>query len=172
MRLPRLAWLTLGWNVAVILWGAFVRASGSGAGCGAHWPLCNGEVVPRAPALATLVELTHRLTSGVALLLVFYLAYRLFRERPAGHPGRQAAAASVVFILTGRIEGGQVPDLEAFLRSESSERAIVLELGGVKLVDRDAVQFLASREAAGTELVGPTGEPRDVPRSRTAPADT
>ena len=45
-----------------------------------------------------------------------------------------------------------MPDLEAFLRSESSGRAIVLELGGVKLVDRDAVQFLASHEAAGTEL--------------------
>jgi len=45
-----------------------------------------------------------------------------------------------------------VPDLEALLRSESSDRDIVLDLGHVKLVDRDAVQFLAGREAAGTEL--------------------
>jgi hypothetical protein len=45
-----------------------------------------------------------------------------------------------------------MPDLEALLKSESSDRDIVLDLGHVKLVDRDAVQFLAGREAAGTEL--------------------
>ncbi len=99
MRLSRFAWLVVGWNVAVILWGAFVRATGSGAGCGAHWPLCNGEVVPRAPALETMVEFTHRATSGIALLLVFFLAARVFRERAKGHPARPAAAASLAFIL-------------------------------------------------------------------------
>jgi len=48
-RFTHFAWLALATNVAVILWGAYVRATGSGAGCGAHWPLCQGEVVPRAP---------------------------------------------------------------------------------------------------------------------------
>jgi cytochrome c oxidase assembly protein subunit 15 len=128
MRLPRLAWLTLGWNVAVILWGAFVRASGSGAGCGAHWPLCNGEIVPRAPALATLVELTHRLTSGVALLLVFYLAYRVFRERPAGHPGRRAAAASVLFILTEAAVGAGLVLFRLVADNESVARALFMSV--------------------------------------------
>ncbi len=98
-RLHRFAWVVLLFNVAVILWGAFVRATGSGAGCGAHWPLCNGEVVPRAPALATMIEFTHRATSGVALLLVVLLALWVFHERAKGHPARSAAAASVVFIL-------------------------------------------------------------------------
>jgi len=126
MRLPRLAWLTLGWNVAVILWGAFVRASGSGAGCGAHWPLCNGEVVPRAPAAATLVELTHRLTSGVALLLVFYLAYRVFRERPASHPGRRAAALSVFFILTEAAVGAGLVLFRLVADNESVARALFM----------------------------------------------
>src|SRR5262245_26233198 len=56
MRLTRFAWSVLAYNVAVILWGAYVRATGSGAGCGAHWPLCNGEVVPLAPQVATLIE--------------------------------------------------------------------------------------------------------------------
>ena len=58
----------------------------------------------------------------------------------------------VVFILTGRIQADQVPDLEALLTSESSDRRVVLDLRQVKLVDRDAVRFLADREAAGTEL--------------------
>ena len=65
---------------------------------------------------------------------------------------RSVERRSVVFILTGRIQADQVPDLEALLRSESSDRDIVLDLGHVKLVDRDAVQFLAGCEAAGTEL--------------------
>ena len=65
---------------------------------------------------------------------------------------RSVERMSVVFILTGRIQAGQVSDLESLLRSESSDRDIVLDLRHVKLVDRDAVQFLASREAAGTEL--------------------
>jgi heme a synthase len=128
MRLPRLAWLTLGWNVAVILWGAFVRASGSGAGCGAHWPLCNGEVVPRAPAVATLVELTHRLTSGMALLLVLYLAYRVFRARPAGHPGRRAAAFSVVFILTEAAVGAGLVLFRLVADDESVARALFMSV--------------------------------------------
>jgi len=128
MRLPRLAWLTLGWNVAVIVWGAFVRASGSGAGCGAHWPLCNGEVVPRAPAAATLVELTHRLTSGVALLLVFYLAYRVFWERPAGHPGRRAAALSVLFILTEAAVGAGLVLFRLVADNESVARALFMSV--------------------------------------------
>ncbi|MBX0327493.1 COX15/CtaA family protein [Oscillochloris sp. ZM17-4] len=62
------AWANLGYNLLVILWGAFVRASGSGAGCGAHWPLCDGQVIPQAPGAEQLVEFSHRLTSGLALL--------------------------------------------------------------------------------------------------------
>jgi hypothetical protein len=65
---------------------------------------------------------------------------------------RSVERRSVVFILTGRIQVDQVPDLEALLKSESSDRDIVLDLRHVKLVDRGAVRFLASREGAGTEL--------------------
>ena len=50
-QFQKFAWAVLGWNILVVLWGAYVRASGSGAGCGNHWPFCNGEVVPRAPQL-------------------------------------------------------------------------------------------------------------------------
>jgi heme A synthase len=125
-RLARLAWLVLAWNLAVILWGAFVRATGSGAGCGAHWPLCNGEVLPRAPALETLVELTHRVTSGVALLAVFYLAFRVFRERAAGHPARRAASASVFFILTEAAVGAGLVLFRLVADNESVARALFM----------------------------------------------
>jgi len=125
-QLARFARLVLGWNVAVILWGAFVRATGSGAGCGAHWPLCNGEVVPRAPALETMVEFTHRATSGVALLLVFALALWVFRERPKGHPARRTAGASVFFILTEAAVGAGLVLFQLVGANESVARALFM----------------------------------------------
>jgi heme A synthase len=99
-RLSRFAWGVLGWNIAVILWGAYVRATGSGAGCGSHWPLCNGELFPRAPAAATLIELSHRLTSGLALVAVLVLAVWTFRATRARHPARAGAVLSLLFILS------------------------------------------------------------------------
>ncbi|MEZ4640810.1 MAG: COX15/CtaA family protein [Caldilineaceae bacterium] len=44
--LAKYSWGVLFYNLLVIMWGAYVRATGSGAGCGRHWPVCNGEVIP------------------------------------------------------------------------------------------------------------------------------
>lgn len=99
-RLTRFAWITLGWNLVVILWGAFVRATGAGAGCGNNWPLCNGQVVPRAPELETIIEFSHRLSSGMALILVLVLLVWTLRARPAGHPARLGAVLAFVLILS------------------------------------------------------------------------
>ncbi len=96
----RYAWAVLVMNLFVILWGAYVRASGSGAGCGSHWPLCNGEVVPKEPGVQTLIEYSHRLSSGVALLMVIGLLVWAWRLFPARHRVRRAAIASMVLILT------------------------------------------------------------------------
>lgn len=71
-----LAWTALGANVVVILQGAVVRATGSGAGCGSHWPTCNGQVIPLAPTLETGIEFTHRLMSLVVLVLGVWLLRR------------------------------------------------------------------------------------------------
>ena len=89
----RFAWGVLAYNLAVILWGAYVRATGSGAGCGSHWPLCNGTIVQPSPSVATLIEYSHRITSGLALVLVAALAGWTFRTTPKGHPARSGAAA-------------------------------------------------------------------------------
>ncbi len=98
--LPRFAWSVLTYNLAVIAWGAYVRATGSGAGCGAHWPLCNGEVVPRAPSVEMLIEFSHRVSSGLALASVVALAVWTRRALPTGHPARRGAAGALVFMLT------------------------------------------------------------------------
>lgn len=108
-RFVRFAWLVLALNVGVILWGAVVRATGSGAGCGEHWPLCNGQVIPPAPQVKTLIEYGHRLTSGVALLCVAGLVFLAWRAFPAGHVVRRAAVFSLIFELTeGLIGAGLV----------------------------------------------------------------
>ena len=102
------AWFGLGFNILVVLWGAFVRATGSGAGCGAHWPSCNGEVVPRAPAVETMIEFFHRATSGMALLLVLALLIWFLRSYPKGHPARLGAVLSAVFILLEALVGAML----------------------------------------------------------------
>src|ERR1035437_1705120 len=70
LALRRFAWFVLVYNVLVILWGGAVRATGSGAGCGDQWPLCNGAAIPQSPQFHTLVEFTHRLMSGGSLILI------------------------------------------------------------------------------------------------------
>lgn len=104
--LPALAWSALAYNVLVILWGAFVRISGAGAGCGAHWPLCNGVALPVSPTLNTVIEFSHRLTSGLSgLLAIALLALALFRS-PKGHPVRTGAILSLLLIIFEGLVGG------------------------------------------------------------------
>src|SRR6478736_3324846 len=95
----RLAWAALAVTVVVIVWGAVVRATGSGAGCGSHWPLCNGVVVPVAPAAKTIIEFIHRLSSGIAMLLSFGLMIAARLVFPRGHRARVWAVASFVFMV-------------------------------------------------------------------------
>jgi heme A synthase len=121
-RFTRYAWTVLAINLAVILWGAYVRASGSGAGCGAHWPLCNGVVIPRAPAIATIIEMTHRLTSGVALLAVVGLVVWAIRTLPKGHAARRAAYASMFFMLTEALVGAGLVLFEMVAKNASLAR--------------------------------------------------
>lgn len=91
--------------VCVVLWGAYVRATGSGAGCGGHWPLCNGEVVPRSPNAATLIEFTHRATSGLVFIAVLLLLIWSLRALPRRHPARLAAYLSMFFMITEALVG-------------------------------------------------------------------
>lgn len=121
-RYAKLAWGTLVFNVLVILWGGFVRATGSGAGCGAHWPLCNGVMVPRAPAMATMVEYSHRLTSGVALVLVAALVVGAWRGYPRGHPVRLGAALCGLFIMTEALVGAGLVLLDLVASNASVAR--------------------------------------------------
>ena len=105
-RFAKYAWFVLGFNILVILWGVFLRASKSGDGCGQHWLTCQGDIIPSAPELKTIIEFSHRMTTGPAFLLVLILVVWAFRRFEKGSAVRKAAAASLAFIVAEVLIGG------------------------------------------------------------------
>lgn len=136
-KLPLLAWLTLAYNVLVIVWGAVVRATGSGAGCGSHWPKCDGAVVPAFQSLAQKIEYSHRLTSGLSLVFVGALVFVCFRESRDWEPAprrflRRASLWSLGFVLMEALIGAAIVLLDLVAHNASLRRAVS---GGLHLVN-------------------------------------
>lgn len=113
-RFAKYAWFVVVWNVVVILWGVFLRASKSGDGCGQHWLTCQGEVVPSAPELKTVIEYSHRITSaiaGVVILILLIWAFSIWRRnRSIITTGilRMATGSFVFVVFEGLIGRGLV----------------------------------------------------------------
>lgn len=131
-RFELFAWGNVVYNLAVIVWGAFVRATGSGAGCGEHWPTCNGEVIPWDPGLETAIEFTHRLTSGLALVLAVLLFVWARRVWPKGSAPRKAAGFTLGFMVGEALVGAAIVLLALTGLNDSVGRAAVM---GVHLVN-------------------------------------
>ena len=178
-RFTTYVWSVIAANLAVILWGAYVRATGSGAGCGSHWPTCKGQIIPRSPSIETLIELTHRLTSGVALILVVVMLVWAWRAYGAGHPVRRAAALSMLFLLGEAAIGAGIVLFELVAENQSMARALFMAVhlgntflllaaltltaylagGGppIRLAGQGRRRRLALLALAGTILIGVSG---------------
>lgn len=128
LALRRFAWCVLAYFIAVILWGAVTRATGAGDGCGNHWPLCNGTVMQHSPSLDTLIEFTHRITSGVSFFSVVALMAWTFRATARGHLARATSVASVAFTLVEAVLGALLVKLGLTAQSQSPIRAPYLAL--------------------------------------------
>jgi heme A synthase len=124
----RFAWCLLGYDVLVVAWGAFVRATGSGAGCGRHWPMCNGEIVPRAPRIETLIELSHRVSSGIGLVATLVLAGWAVRAFPAGHRVRKGAYLTAALMCGEALIGAGLVLFELVAHDASMKRALSMTL--------------------------------------------
>jgi heme a synthase len=122
----RFVWITLAYTVGVILFGAWVRVSGSGAGCGQHWPTCNGQVVPLPHNVHMAIELTHRLTSGLDFVLVVAVTVRAFARFERGSLVRKTAALAGVFILGEVLIGAAIVLLRLVGHDSSVARATVM----------------------------------------------
>jgi cytochrome c oxidase assembly protein subunit 15 len=124
----RYAWAVVGYNILVILWGALVRATGSGAGCGNHWPLCNGEVIPLSPRLDTVIEFTHRCMTGGAAFVVLGLLIWTFRGTVKGQAARLMAVVSMVLLLNEAVLGALLVKLGYVTGNQSPGRVVMLSI--------------------------------------------
>ncbi len=118
----RLAWTALAVNIVVILWGAVVRATGSGAGCGSHWPLCNGEVIPPSPSIGTLIEFSHRVSSGATLLVTAALVWSVWRAFPRGHRARLGGVLCAATMIVESLLGAGLVLLRLVAENQSIAR--------------------------------------------------
>ena len=104
-------------TLGVILWGAWVRFSHSGDGCGNDWPLCKGRLTP--DSFSALMEWIHRATSGFSLLVVFALVFLAFKIYPKKHLVRKLSSAAGLLILVEALIGA-VLVLASLTGSDSS----------------------------------------------------
>ena len=120
------AWTTLCFFVLVVLEGAVVRATSSGAGCGKNWPLCNGQILPHHPQLATIIEFTHRSLTGLSTVMFAVLIAWTFYATPKRHPARMASILAGVLLL---IEGalGAVLVLGGYVEKNASNARVFVQ---------------------------------------------
>lgn len=123
----RWAWIFLAYLIGVILFGAWVRITHSGAGCGNNWPTCNGAVIPLDPSFETIIEYTHRLTSGlcgVFGLLMVAAAWRMYGRGAV----LTASVLTLFFIVFEGLVGAGLVLAELVDDDASVARAVVISL--------------------------------------------
>jgi heme A synthase len=155
-RFARYAWIVLGFNLFVILWGALVRASKSGEGCGDHWPLCNGVVIPHGAQIATIIEFTHRASTGIAFFSVLILAIWALRIARGTRISR-AAAASLFFMVTEALLGAGLVLFKYVGADQSVGRAIYLSAHLVNTLLLLAAMALTAWWASGHRAIHVSG---------------
>ena len=124
----RFAQVLLIYTLLVILWGAWVRISHSGDGCGDTWPLCNGQIIPDAQQKKTWVEFSHRLTSGLFGLIVIYIYWACRQIFPKGSPARKASLATLVFMITEALLGAKLVLFGLVGNNDSAFRLFAMSL--------------------------------------------
>jgi cytochrome c oxidase assembly protein subunit 15 len=151
-RFSRFGWALLAYTIFVVAFGAWVRITGSGAGCGQHWPTCHGQIVPRSPSTATIIEFSHRLTSGLYGILVLVLLVWAIRRFPRGHLVRAASWLTLVFTITEALVGAGLVKLSLVADDASVARAAMM---AVHLVN---TSFLTGTLALACWAAGDPGE--------------
>ncbi len=122
----KFAWAVLAWNIPVILWGAYVRASFSGDGCGAHWPFCNGQMIPRNMAAPMAIEFTHRAMTSVDSVAVIGLCVWAFLVFPKRSAVRRFSILSLVFLFIEALLGAGLVLFRLVAHDQSAGRAVYL----------------------------------------------
>jgi cytochrome c oxidase assembly protein subunit 15 len=161
----RFAWIVLGFFILVVLWGAVVRASGSGGGCGVNWPLCNGDFVPHHPRLATIIEFTHRSTSGICTFLLAGLAFWTFAVTPRRHRARRAVLWAVALLVVEALLGALLV-LRGYVENNTSDGRVVAQ----SIHFTNTMLLMASLALTAWFLRRPSASPTPKPASSRGPA--
>ena len=140
----------VGYLLFVIVFGAWVRISGSGVGCGEHWPSCQGVLVPHTPSQATIIEYSHRLTSGLLGIAALALPVAALRIFPRGHGARRWSAATLFFVAVEAAIGALLVKRGLVADNASLARAVVvaLHLVNTLLLTASAALTVASARTA------------------------
>lgn len=157
-RFAKYSWFALSFNLLVIVWGAYVRASSSGAGCGSHWPLCNGEVIPSSPTVKTIIEYSHRLSGGLATLVVLVSLVWAFRAYAPRHQLRRLAAATMFLMLTEGAIGAGLVLFEMVAENKSIARGLWMSAHLVNTFLLVGFLTLMARTATTGERVNVRGQ--------------
>lgn len=150
-KFAKFSWSVLLFNLGIILWGAFVRATGSGAGCGSHWPNCRGELIPRDPEIETIIEYLHRFSSGLAFVLVLIMVIWALRIYPKGNPVRIGAGLSIFFIITEALVGAALVKFQWVAQDVSIGRVISISIHLINTLFLLAALALTAWWASGGE---------------------
>ena len=156
-RYTVLAWTAAAATYLLIVLGAVVRITGSGMGCGDHWPLCNGHLFPPLDDIGTVIEWSHRLVAAVVSALVAGLAgyaWWLFdgpSARPPVRPAYVALALLVLQVLLGAVT----------VKLELPPWTVILHLGTAMLLL--ATLLVAARDSVGAQHAAPLHAPLPVP---------
>jgi cytochrome c oxidase assembly protein subunit 15 len=124
----RFAWLVVAYNIFVALWGAVVRATQSGAGCGDNWPLCNGQVLPVSPTWHTVIEFVHRQSVTVSVITLAALVVWTWRATAKGHAARVFAVLSTILLLNEAFLGAVLVLRGYVTGNRSIGRVVVLSI--------------------------------------------
>ncbi len=127
-KFAKFSFALLIYNLFVVAWGVAVRATGSGNGCGRHWPKCDGEVLPIFRDFETFLEYGHRITSAIDGLLVLIMLFWAFRAFPKAHIVRLAAVASTVFVIIEGLVGRQLVMKELVDQNASAQRVVWMSI--------------------------------------------
>ncbi len=158
--LRRLAWAATGLSVGLITFGGVVRITGSGMGCGDHWPLCNGQWFPPLD-LPTAIEIGHRWIAAILSILIVAVAWQAWRRHRSEprlfRPALLALALLIVQVLLGAVT----------VKLELPAGVVIAHLANAMLL-LAALQVTALRAVEPPSRSGnqPTSRPADQPTSR------
>lgn len=128
-RFVTLAWSAAAGAYLLVVLGAVVRITGSGMGCGDHWPLCNGHLFPPLSDIPTVIEWSHRLLAAVVSVIVVGLALVGWKGAGSLEPGARAAAYTAVALLVVQVLLGAVT-----VKTGLTPVLVILHLGTAMLL--------------------------------------